>query len=299
VLVNRSIGPDQDDRDPSDRAYVHSLAEPVTSGVYRSPAPLPSGRLLVACDPGAADPSSGTRQYGLCELDPSLGGTPRMLWSDPGRIALTPRPLWARERRPVFESRGDEVNGSTQIEPASDDAVVHFLDVPLLGTLMFSNTRTGRPIQDDVASVRLFESRPPPSDADSFGELGGQVMRDNFGEFYQELRELGQADLEADGSLRVQVPGGVPLVLELGDSDGKALSFGAGAPFSGPMRQREEMQFYPGERAKQSMPRRLFNGVCAGCHGSVSGRELDIAVDVDVLTGASRTMADDDLLELR
>jgi mono/diheme cytochrome c family protein len=47
------------------------------------------------------------------------------------------------------------------------------------------------------------------------------------------------------------------------------------------------------------MPRRLFNGVCAGCHGSISGRELDSAVDVDVLTSASQTMADDELLELR
>jgi hypothetical protein len=299
VLVNRSMGPDQDDRDPSDRGYVHSLSEPVARGVYRSPAPLPSGRLLVACDPSATDPASGTRRYGLCELDPSAGGTPRMLWSDANRVALTPRPLWARERRAAYTSKGDEVNGSTRVEPASDDAVVHFLDVPMLGTLLFANTRTGRPIRQDVASLRLFESRPPPSDADSFGQLGGKVVRDNFGEFYQELRELGQADLEADGSLRVQLPGGVPLVLELGGRDGKALSFGANAPFSGPLRQREEIQFYPGERAKQSMPRRLFNGVCAGCHGSVSGRELDIAVDVDVLTSASRTMADDDLLELR
>ncbi|HKP56476.1 MAG TPA: hypothetical protein VJV78_07145 [Polyangiales bacterium] len=299
VVVNRSIGPDQDDRDPSDRGYVHSLTEPVTSGVYRSPAPLPSGRLLVACDPSASDPNSGTRRYGLCELDPALGGAPRMLWSDASRVALSPRPLWAREHRPVFESKPDEVNGSTYVEPSSDDAVVHYLDVPLLGTLMFANTRTGRPIRQDIASVRLFESRPPPSDADSFGALGGKVVSDAFGEFYQDLRELGQADLEPDGSLRVQVPGGVPLMLELGDREGKALSFGPNAPFSGTLRQREENQFYPGERAKQSMPRRLFNGVCAGCHGSVSGRELDIAVDVDVLTSASRTMADDDLLELR
>jgi hypothetical protein len=47
------------------------------------------------------------------------------------------------------------------------------------------------------------------------------------------------------------------------------------------------------------MPRKLFNGVCAGCHGSVSGRELDIAVDVDVLTSASLTLADDAPIVLR
>jgi hypothetical protein len=82
-------------------------------------------------------------------------------------------------------------------------------------------------------------------------------------------------------------------------ADDKPLSFAAGAPFKGAMRQREEIQFYPGEHLKQSMQRKLFNGVCAGCHGSVSGRELDIAVDVDVLTSASLTLADDAPIVLR
>lgn len=305
VVVNRSIGPDQDNRDPGDRSYVHSLSEPVpgagggATGVYRSPSPLPSGRLLVGCDLAGSDLSSGTRHYALCELDAALGGAPRMLWSDAAKSVSEPRAVWAREVRPVFESKSDEVNGSTQVDTGADDAVVHYLDVPLLGTLLFSNTREGRPISTQVASVRLFESRPPPADAASFGQLGAKVIKDDFGEFYQELRELGGSELKEDGSLRVRLPGGVPVVLELGDSSSEAIRFGQNAPFEGTMRQREEMQFYPGERAKQSMPRRLFNGVCAGCHGSVSGRELDIAVDVDVLTSASRTLADDDLVNLR
>jgi len=305
VIVNRSIGPDQDDRDPSDRSYVHALSEPVPgagagqTGVYRSPSPLPSGRLLVGCDLTASDLTSGTRHYALCELDAAVGGMPRILWSDAAKSVTEPRAVWAREARPVFESRSDEVNGSTSVDPSADDAQVHYLDVPLLGTLLFANTREGRPISSRVASLKLFEARPPPADAASFGQLGSKVIKDDFGEFFQDLRELGSADLKDDGSLRVRIPAGVPIVLELGDSSGKALSFGAGAPFEGTMRQREEMQFYPGERAKQSMPRRLFNGVCAGCHGSVSGRELDIAVDVDVLTSASQTLADDDLVNLR
>lgn len=305
VIVNRSIGPDQDDRDAADRSFVHALSEPVPgagggeTGVYRSPSPLPSGRLLVACDLTASELSSGMRHYGLCELDAAVGGTPRVLWSDAAKSVIAPRALWARAPGPVFASRPDEVNGSTQVDPRADDAVVHYLDVPLLGTLLFANTREGRPISARVASLKVFESRPPPADASSFAQVSSRVIRDDFGEFYQELRELGGADLKADGSLRVQIPGGVPIVLELGDSSGKALSFGENAPFTGAMRQREEMQFYPGERTKQSMPRRLFNGVCAGCHGSVSGRELDIAVDVDVLTSASRTLADDDLVNLR
>ncbi|MCB9637035.1 MAG: hypothetical protein H6721_33420, partial [Sandaracinus sp.] len=56
----------------------------------------------------------------------------------------------------------------------------------------------------------------------------------------------------------------------------------------------------PGEALNQSMPRRLFNGLCGTCHGSISGRELDSAVRIDVLTGASRTLAyDDEPIDLR
>jgi hypothetical protein len=53
------------------------------------------------------------------------------------------------------------------------------------------------------------------------------------------------------------------------------------------------MQFYPGEHVHQSFRRSLFNGLCAGCHGSITGAELDIAVKIDVLTSASMTDARD------
>jgi hypothetical protein len=64
---------------------------------------------------------------------------------------------------------------------------------------------------------------------------------------------------------------------------------------SGPAdhQQREEMQFYPGEMAHQSFQRHLFNGLCGGCHGSVSGHEIDLAVKPDILTTASQVIARD------
>jgi hypothetical protein len=70
--------------------------------------------------------------------------------------------------------------------------------------------------------------------------------------------------------------------------------FGPDDPFTGEVIQREQMQFYPGERSNQSFQRRFFNGLCGGCHGSITGRELDIAVDIDILTAASASMARDD-----
>jgi hypothetical protein len=254
---------------------------------------------LVSCDLAASDPAQGPHHYALCELDPSVGGIPRMLWRDAARVAIEGVAVWAREPHASYESRADEVNGSTHVVAGEDDALVHVLDMPMLSTLLFSNTRTGRPIPFDVRAVEIFESRPPPNDAHSFADLASGTMTDAFGPFYQDLRSLGRAPLAADGSIRVRFPGGMPITLGLLGKDDKPLMFETGSPFKGVMRQREEMQFYPGERVKQALPRRLFDGVCAGCHGSISGRELDVVVNVDVLTGASLTLADDDPIDLR
>jgi len=40
-------------------------------------------------------------------------------------------------------------------------------------------------------------------------------------------------------------------------------------------------------------PRPLFNAICAGCHGSISGAEPDVAVSADALTGASASVSRD------
>jgi hypothetical protein len=305
AVVNRSIGPDQDDRSPSDKAYIHSLTMSARGvfggdvGVFRSPAPLPSGSLLAACDLGAADLQGAAPHFGLCELDASGNDAPRLLYRDDARVAIEPVAVYARTPLGVYASRTDEVNGSSQIEAGDADAIVHYLDVPLLGTLLFSNTREGRPIDPRVGGVQLFQQLPPPSSARSFGDLGDKVVTDDYGSFYEDFKALGKASLQADGSMRARVPGGVPLTLALTDGDGKVLSFADGAPFSGAMRQREAMQFYPGERAKQALSRHLFDGLCAGCHGSVSGRELDVGISVDILTSASRSLASDELRDLR
>jgi hypothetical protein len=304
-VVNRSIGPDQDDRDPGDRAYIHALTTPAAgafgggSGVFRSPAALPGGGLIASCDLAAADLNAGARRYGLCQLDATGAAPPRMFYSEPDRVAIEAALVYARVAHPVYASRSDEPNGSSRVEIGADDALVHYLDVPMLGTLLFANTRTGRPIDDRVRGIALFAAQPPPSSARSFAELGSDVVEDDLGQFFQSLRSLGHAGLSSDGSVRVRVPGGLPISVALTDGEGEVLDFDGDGPFSGPMLQREAMQFYPGERAKQSMPRDLFDGVCAGCHGSVSGRELDVGVSVDVLTSASATMASDEVVDLR
>jgi hypothetical protein len=165
---------------------------------------------------------------------------------------------------------------------------------------LFTNTREGRRLDPRVGGVAFYAAEPPPAGATRFEDLGGDVVNDGLGRYFESLRSLGTVSMERDGSARVRLPGGTPLSLALTDDDGAVLDLQRGdAPFGGPMRQREATQFYPGERVKQSMPRTLFDGVCAGCHGSISGRELDVGFDIDVLTTASRTLASDELTDLR
>jgi hypothetical protein len=101
--------------------------------------------------------------------------------------------------------------------------------------------------------------------------------------------ERGHVELHSDASAKLRVAGGHPLLLRVTDKAGAPLVFDPDARFTGEMTQREELQFYPGERLSLSFRRPLFNAVCAGCHGSLTGHELDIAVNVDVLTSASLT----------
>jgi len=302
-IANRSIGPDQDDRDPLDRTFLSSLSFPVPgafgamAGAFRSPARLPHGKLFVSCDINATDLSAGPFDFDLCYLDPDsgvvvpVGGTT-------GRADIDAVAIYARAQHGVFQSRPDEANASTQIKPNESDAIVHFLDFPLLATLFFSNTREGRPIDARIHGFDLLQPEAPPSSETTFAALGSAVRSDDLGQFYESLRSVGHVELAADGSAKVRLPAGVPLMLRPTDADGKPISFGDDAPFVGEMLQREAVQFYPGERAKQALPRRFFNGLCGGCHGSITNRELDISVNVDVLTSASRTVSSDDLQDL-
>ncbi|MFK7988722.1 MAG: TolB family protein [Sandaracinaceae bacterium] len=293
ALINRSIGPDQDDRAADDRFYISSQRFVSPAGVYRSPYPLPSGRLLVSCDRAATDVTAGNFAYALCELDPDSRAV-RELVPSGGRAIVTAAAVYSRAGREVFESRIDEANGHTEVIAGETDAQVRVVDFPVLASLLFENTRVGRQLRHDVGGFDVFGTYPPPTSATSFGDVSGDTQDDAFGTMYVRRELLGHVDLNADGSAAFRYPGGLPVILRVTGMEGEPLMFEEGAPFTGEMIQREQMQFYPGERANQSFRRELFNGMCGGCHGSISGRELDIAVNIDVLTRASMFAASDE-----
>jgi hypothetical protein len=199
---------------------------------------------------------------------------------------LWPVAVYGRYPYSVFKSRLDEPNGSTRIstDAADRSADVTFLDAPLLASLMFQNTRSKRVIPSPMRDMEVWEDLPPEPGVTSYDAGGSFVITDSISQLYVRRRRLGVGTPESDGSLHLQVPGGAPIVL---------------APFvqlaadKEPARhhQLEEMQFYPGELVHQGFQRGLFNGICAGCHGAVSGYDYDIAVNPDILTQASRIAA--------
>jgi len=293
VIFDRSIGPDEGDRDPEDRVYIHSLSEmaagPGRDGpaAFRSPTPLPSGRVLVACDlSGSAAP----HDFDLCELEPRDRSL-RLIHATVGLAEIEPVAVYARPLRPVAHSDGRETDHPL-MEPGAIDAVVRFTDFPMIESLMFSNVRASRPIDRRIGGIEVFEWLPPDPFARSFADLPtDSVISDARGTFYRARHSLGWAPLLEDASVRIRVPGGVPVSYAPTDASGSPLEFLPDMPFSGAIYQREAEQYYPGERINRSVPRRFFNAICAGCHGSISGRELDVGVNLDVLSGASIDLA--------
>ena len=168
------------------------------------------------------------------------------------------------------------------VEPGASDAVVRNLDVPMLASLFFDNRRVGRTVDERIKLFGVLESLPPPPGLTSLDAApADKIATDEFGKMWLSRKSLGAAPLLSDGSLAYRMPGGMPFVVEhraypTGDAHSTV---------------QEEFQLYPGERAKASFRRQLFDANCGGCHGSISGREVDVHLIPDMMTEASRVVA--------
>ena len=306
ALVNRSLGIEQESTTakdflqdptaigwPNPKFYQHPVRildgngrVGTAGGVYRNPSRLPNGKIIVSYAADVADITSFDTPFSLVVVDPASGERSAPVVSGPESI-LWPVAVYERYSYGVYKSKLDEPNGATQIsgdpadKPRSD---VTFLDLPLMESLLFQNTRSKRIVPDPPGNLEIWEELPPEASVTSFDNGGAFVQSDAFGKVYVRRRQLGTATPEADGSLHVRVPGGAPIVLApevqlAGDTK--------------PTRhhQLEEMQFYPGEIVRQGFQRKLFNGVCGSCHGAVSGYDADISANPDILTQASRVIA--------
>jgi hypothetical protein len=274
ATFNRSIGPFQADRTEVTFARSVKIIDPAatgkagTSGVYRSPFSLPNGEIMASYDGAVTDPAGASPHYQLVAVNEKTGAH-RVLISD-GTLSYVEATLgYKRGERLLFTNLPQLVFGGHEESGAGDNAIMHFPDGPLLATLLGANLRRGRDVKamDAAVALKVYEELPPP----------GPMTP---GTFYMNRNVLGQASFESDHSLKVLMPAGKPLILEFVDGGGKPV-----------LTMTEEHQVTPGEYITPGPPRALFNNICGGCHGSISGSELDIAVSADALTGASVSLS--------
>lgn len=284
-VVNRSLGPDQAQRDPADRFYLKSLeladaaatGKKGAKGAYRSPAAIPTHGFIASY--AAGDPYGFDGAFDLVQVDEHTGARKTLVTRPAGKSIVEAAAIYARPFQGVFASKIDEVNGAVQVDPNLRDAVARILDLPMLASLLFANTREGRDVNDDNKAIGLLESLPPPNDLASFDAADPNfVAADDYGKMWIKRRRLGTTKAFSDGSVGFHIPGGMPFVLELYND--------TVAPPTAT--QKEEMQLFPGESARIAFRRDLFGAQCGGCHGSISGREVDVHLVPDVLTTASR-----------
>jgi hypothetical protein len=266
ATFNRSIGPFQADR--TEVTFLRAVriidqaatGKAGTVGVYRSPFSLPNGEILASYDGAVTDPAAQTPRFALVAVNEQTGAR-RMLASD-GSLSYVEAALgYKRAEHLLFSNLPQLVFGGHMEDAGTPTATMHFPDASVLATLLGANLRRQRNVaaMDRATALKVWEEIPPAS-------AGVAATR----------KPWGTASFESDHSLKVMVPAGKPLILEFID--------GSGSPV---FTMTESHQVRPGEYITPGPPRALFNNICGGCHGSLSGSELDVAVSPDALTGAS------------
>ncbi|HEU4728857.1 MAG TPA: hypothetical protein VFT22_13230 [Kofleriaceae bacterium] len=274
-IFNRSIGPFEQGR--SDPAYIPALRivnSEVANGradamaSYRAPFSLPDGRIMVSYAASAA-----AANFDIVTVS-QRGGDPTPLFGAPppaGKIRVDAVLAYAYPARALYENRRQLVfGGSTSSDTAH--AVVHMPDAPMVFTLLTGNLRRGRPV-DAFRKARflaIYSEGLCPASGCTPGANG----------IFESRQLLGTAPLADDGSVRFQVPSQAGVVLELQDENHASV-----------VKMTEEHQLGPGEQISMGIVEPLFNAVCGGCHGSISGHEVDVQVTPDALTGASASQS--------
>jgi hypothetical protein len=173
------------------------------------------------------------------------------------------RVLYDNRRQLVF-------GGNDGGDPAH--AVIHMPDAPMVFTLLTGNLRRGRPVDAfrPAKFLAVYTEGMCPAGSCTPGGNG----------IFENRQLLGTAPLASDGSVRIQLPAQTGVVLELQDDKHNSV-----------VKMGEEHQLGPGEQISMGIVQPLFDAVCAGCHGSVSGHEIDVRVSPDALTGASASVS--------
>jgi hypothetical protein len=264
-LFNRSIGPFEADR--NDDGYLASVRMLDKTEVYRGPVSLPDGRILVS---KATSPTSG--QFDLVTFDPRSGATAAVFGS--GAIRVDAQLVYKYPARQLYLNRRQLVFGGNDEGGAMDRATVHMPDAPMVFTVLTGNLRRGRPVEEfrKAKYLAVWTEDMCPTSGCSANNNG----------IYENRTMIGKAKLADDGSVKVSLPARTGVVFGLLDGDSNEI-----------VKMGEEHQLGPGEQISMGVSEKLFDQVCGGCHGSISGSELDVRVSADALTGASKSASAD------
>ena len=268
AVFNRSIGPFEQGR--GDTGYLPAMtvlnagaASGRAGGAagYRGPVSLPNGEIMVSF---ASNVTTGN--FEIVAFNPRTGAQRPLLTGGSG-VHVDAVLAFKYPARVLFDNRRQLVfGGNADGDPGH--GVLHMPDAPLIFTLLTGNLRRGRPV-DAFRTARflaVYSEGLCPAGACTAGGNG----------IYENRQLLGTAQLAADGSVRLQLPSQTGVVLELQDDKHNSI-----------VKMGEEHQLGPGEQTSMGVSAPLFDAVCAGCHGSISGEETDVRVSPDALTGAS------------
>jgi len=285
ATFNRSVGPFEAGRRADSPGFLESvrMIDPAatgrvgspTNGAYRNPTGMPDGRILVSYAATTGDLATVTSlDWDVVAIDPATGARTVLAGGGGAQVDAVlgikhpPHQLFDNRRQLVFGGRIDVA------ATGEGRAIIHFPDAPLVFTLLTGNLRRGRPVDlfRRATQVAVYSEGAAPAGTTSGSGPDG---------IFEDRQLLGKAPLADDGSARINVPAG-RFVMELQDSSGAVV-----------VNMGEEHQVAPGEVISLGIKEDLYDAVCGGCHGSVTGSELDIAVTPDALTGASESLSAD------
>ena len=158
--------------------------------------------------------------------------------------------------------RASTRKAKTPSHPA-DVSDITILDARVLGALLFQNTRTGLDNPTTQRKMPELSHSTSTKTCPAGGDGLRALHRDRrLRERLRAPAHLGTLRILDDGSARVVIPGGVPIVLRgvfALDGAGRRTTF-----------QREEMQFYPAN-TRTSLSAGFFDGFCGGATARSAG----------------------------
>ncbi len=295
AVVERQFGPDAATEAVTIDGFRHAwtvvtpeagAAGAPLDGLWRDPAPLPDGGLVVAHAPGPIDlddptaaPDTALTLTAIIDArgGPRLGA-PTVLFDSPGLADDQPAIVVARpdEDDPHPDAWDDAATGLLRHSGVAANEAINRALSPVIARPMRADAAAVRllawPTWDDVPAVdpALIANGDPAS---TWWSNGVHLPR----------TPLDQHALAADGSIVAAVPARTPLQLQVLDADGLAI----GAP------SRLWINVQGGEKFPQGTQPEHYPRLCAGCHGALDGDPGHALgpIEPDAITMASVTQA--------